>query len=145
MKKTLAILCIIFFQTIALAKSCPLTSYENRLEYRYSSRSWLICDYQNVKLISRFQHSDFETISIEYFENGMPREYNVRSQNYGGGLYLENRRYNSSGMLISHSMSSGNSGFDCYHAGGYQLNCISLQNGVQYSESVEYASQYEEN
>ena len=51
---------IAFSQILAHAAACPLTSYENRLEYRYNDSMWLICDYQGGRLQARFFHNDFE-------------------------------------------------------------------------------------
>ena len=129
----------------AFAGSCPLSSNESRLEYRYSSSSWLICDYRGGRLRSRFQHTDFESISVDYDSNGIPREYNIRSQNSGGGFYMENKKFNSSGMLVSHYLSSGNYGFECHYIGDYQLGCTSYENGQTYRASVEYVSTYDWN
>lgn len=63
----------------------------------------------------------------------------------GGGLYMENKKYNPSGMLISHYLTSGNYGYDCSYVGNYKLKCISYENGVEFYSSTEYASQYEGN
>lgn len=146
MKKLLAIFgMIVFSQMLASAASCPLTSYESRLEYRYSDSMWLICDYRSGRLQTRFFHNDFESTSIDYFPNGMPREYNLRSQNMGGGLYVVNKKYNQSGMMISNSQMSGSSGYECTYAGNYQLRCISYDSGVDFYSSTEYASQYDGN
>ena len=146
MKKVLVIVSfLLLWQIQVQAASCPLSSYESRLEYRYSNSFWLICDYQNGRLVSRFQHNGSETESIDYHSNGMPREYNLRTTNMGGGLYAENKKYNQSGMLIGHSLISGNYGYDCSYAGNSRLKCISFENGVSYYASVEYASQYEGN
>ena len=95
--------------------------------------------------MSRFQHNGSETESIDYYSNGIPREYNLRTTNMGGGLYAENKKYNQSGMMIGHSLISGNYGYDCSYAGNSSLKCISFENGVSYYASVEYASQYEGN
>ena len=133
-------------QVQSWAASCPLSSYESRNEYDYNGAR-LICDYQNGILRSRFwnNYADGKTISIDYYSNGMPREYNLSGRNIGGGLYIENKKYNSSGMLISRSVLSGNSGYECSYAGGYRLRCLDYKSGVNYDDSVEYASQYEGN
>ena len=136
---------IAFSQILAHAAACPLTSYENRLEYRYSDSMWLICDYQGGRLKARFFHNDFESTSIDYFSNGIPKEYNLRSQNMGGGLYVVNKKYNPSGMMIANYQMSGASGYDCSYVGNYQLKCISYDSGIDFYSSTEYASQYEGN
>ena len=136
---------VVITHTITFAASCPLTSDEPRLEYHYSGSARLICDYLNGRLQTRFWHNENDSETREYYSNGMPREYNLRAQNMGGGLYLENKKYNQSGMLISHYLMSGNYGFDCVYAGDYQLKCRDWESGIDYYTSVEYASQYEGN
>ena len=145
MKKILIVVALLMFsQMQAWALSCPLTSYENRKEFQYNGVR-LICDYRNGSLSSRFQQNGSESESIDYYSNGMPREYNLRSTNMGGGLYISNKKYNSSGMMIHNTLMSGSYGYECSHAGGYRMKCISYENGADYDSSVEYASQYEGN
>lgn len=146
MKKIFTFFIFVLSQVQSWAASCPLSSYESRNEYDYNGAR-LICDYQNGILRSRFwnNYADGKTISIDYYSNGMPREYNLSGRNIGGGLYIENKKYNSSGMLISRSVLSGNSGYECSYAGGYRLRCLDYKSGVNYDDSVEYASQYEGN
>ena len=83
---------LVLFQVQSWAGSCPLSSYESRNEYDYSGAR-LICDYQNGVLRSRFlnNYAAGETTSIDYHPNGMPREYNFRGRNIGGGFYSENK------------------------------------------------------
>ena len=83
--------------------------------------------------------------TMEYYSNRMPKEYHLRSQNAGGGLYLESKKYNPAGMLFDYYLKSGTYGFDCVYAGDYQLKCRDLESGIDYYTSVEYASQYEGN
>lgn len=145
MKKVITIITILMLSQIqAWALSCPLTSYESRKEYKYNGVR-LVCDYHNGRLSSRFQQNGSETESIDYYSNGMPREYNLRSSNMGGGLYILNKRYNSSGMMVHNSLISGSYGYECTHTGGYRMKCVNYENGVGYASSVEYASQYEGN
>lgn len=145
MKKVITVITILLLSQIqAWALSCPLTSYESRTEYKYNGVR-LVCDYRNGILSSRFQQNGSETESIDYYSNGMPREYNLRSSNMGGGLYISNKRYNSSGMMVHNSLISGSYGYECSHVGGYRMKCISYENGIDYDASVEYASQYEGN
>lgn len=145
MKKVITIITILMLSQIqAWALSCPLTSYESRKEYKYNGVR-LVCDYHNGRLSSRFQQNGSETESIDYYSNGMPREYNLRSTNMGGGLYMSNKKYNSSGMMFYNSLISGSYGYECNHTRGYRMKCISYENGVDYDASVEYASQYEGN
>ena len=100
MKKVITIITILMLLQIqAWALSCPLTSYESRKEYKYNGVR-LVCDYHNGRLSSRFQQNGSDTESIDYYSNGMPREYNLRSTNMGGSLYMSNKKYNSSGMMF---------------------------------------------
>ena len=137
---------IVLSQVQSWAGSCTLSSYESRNAYDYSGAR-LICDYQNGVLRSRFlnNYTAGETPSIDYYPNGMPREYNFRGRNIGGGFYSENKKYNSSGMLISRSVLSGSSGYECSYVGRYRLRCLDYNSGDNYEESVEYVSQYEGN
>lgn len=145
MKKMLnAILLLTLSQMQAWALSCPLTSYENRKEFQYNGVR-LVCDYRNGNLSSRFQLNGSETETIDYNSNGMPRKYNLLSTNMGGGLYMENKKYNSSGMMFYNSLMSGSYGYECSHTSGYRMKCIDYENGVDFDASVEYASQYEGN
>lgn len=48
-------------------------------------------------------------------------------------------------MMIYNSLISGNYGYECSHARGYRMKCVSYENGVGYESSVEYVSQYEWN
>lgn len=136
---------VVITHTITFAASCPLTSDEPRLEYHYSGSARLICDYLNGRLRERFEHNGYDSESMEYYSNRMPKEYHLRSQNAGGGLYLESKKYNPAGMLFDYYLKSGTYGFDCVYAGDYQLKCRDLESGIDYYTSVEYASQYEGN
>lgn len=135
---------VVLSQMQVWALSCPLTNNESRREYQYNGVR-LICDYRNGYLISRFQQNGSETESIDYYPNGMPREYNLRATNMGGGLYMSNKKYNASGMMIYNSLISGSYGYECTHTRGYFMKCVSYENGVGYESSVEYASQYDGN
>ena len=129
----------------ALAQPCPLYSDESKKKFQYSGSSWLDCNYQNGRLRSRFRNIDFESTSIDYYSNGIPKEYNLRSKNFSGELYWENKKYNPSGMLIYHMerRGGGKLRFECFHAGGYRLKCHDFVSDVDYDVSVEYVSGYE--
>lgn len=98
----------------------------------------MVCDYRNGNLSSRFQQNGSETETIDYYSNGMPREYNLVTTNMGGGLYMENKKYNSSGMMFYNSLMSGSYGYECIHTSGYRMKCISYENGVDFDASVEW-------
>lgn len=145
MKKIILItVFVVFFQSSVFALSCPTSSNERRKEYNYNGVH-LVCDYQNGFLQSRFQQNAGETESVDYYSNGMPREYNLRTTNMGGGFYASNKKYNSSGMMVNDYLISGNSGYECTYAGRGRMKCVSFENGVGYESSVEYVSQYEWN
>lgn len=145
MKKIILItVFVVFFQSSVFALSCPTSSNERRKEYNYNGVH-LVCDYQNGFLQSRFQQNAGETESVDYYSNGMPREYNLRTTNMGGGFYASNKKYNSSGMMVNDYLISGNYGYECTNAGRGRMKCVSFENGVGYESSVEYVSQYEWN
>lgn len=129
----------------ALAQPCPLYSDESKKRFQYSGSSWLDCNYQNGRLRSRFRNIDFESTSIDYYSNGIPKEYNLRSKNFRGELYWENKKYNPSGMLIYYEWYSGEPKRECIHAGGYRLKCYSFDSDIDYDDPVEYVSEYEFN
>lgn len=135
-------------QTLAFAASCPLTSYERFLDYRDGYSASLRCGYANGRLSFRMytyngSGNTSYSITIEYFSDGMLKDYTYRGSNMGGGYYSENKHYNPSGMLIKKDVINGRAGYSCSYAGSYRLRCEDYDG--TYYESVEYASQYEGN
>ncbi|PBC66614.1 hypothetical protein SAMN05720469_11636 [Fibrobacter intestinalis] len=88
MKNFTRIAIFIFVQMYVFAK-CPVSSDESRLRYDYGPSVWLICDYQNGRLISRFLHQFYEVTTVDYYSNGLPKEYNLRSINGRGSCILK--------------------------------------------------------
>ena len=149
MKKILiAVSIFILSQMQVLAGSCPLSSDERWLDYKDGYYGHLRCGYSNGWLSSRSYiytgsgRTAYEIIT-EYYSNGMLKRYTYRGSNMGGGLYIESRSYNPSGMLIEKDVVNGQAGYSCNYAGNYRLRCDDYSGS--YYESVEYASQYEGN
>lgn len=136
---------ILIFQAYTMAGLCPVSNNESRLEYKLDSSSWVVCDYRNGKLQSVFHGYNSSAEHTTYFPNGIPMEYHLNSQNSGGGIYIIDKKYNSSGMLISDYLQSSDSGYECLYAGNYQLKCTSFDNGIIYYAPIEYVSQYDWN
>jgi hypothetical protein len=141
-------LVLVLSQTLVCAASCPLTSYERFLDYKDGYSASLRCGYASGKLSFRMYtyHGSGNTsysITVDYYSDGMLKEYTYRGSNMGGGYYSENKSYNPSGMLIKKDVINGRAGYSCTYAGNYRLRCEDYDG--TYYESVEYASQYEGN
>ena len=148
MKKLIVMLISFLAQTQIMAASCPLTSYERFIDYEDGLNANLRCGYENGRLsFRRYTYNSLgnysNSITIEYFSNGMLKSYRESGSNMGGGLYTEYKRYNPSGMLIQKDVINGRAGYSCVYAGNYRLRCEDYDG--TYYEVVEYASQYEGN
>jgi len=145
MKKLIVASIAVLVQMQVWAHSCPLSSDEIEKKYQWTG-GFLSCEYQDNGWLSyRYQLNEGEEEWVRYYSNGIPKEYHLSATNHGGGAYLSSKKYNSSGMLIYIFFMSGNYGYECRHYRGYSMKCVSLENGVDYDASVEYASQYEGN
>ena len=108
-----------------------------------------------MRLVSRtYSYNAYDkrhsyTTVVDYFSNGIVKEYAKYGSNMGGELYIEQRKYNTSGMLIDINVTSGSSsGYRCRYANGDQLQCVGWGEFDFFTnqyKSVEYASQYDWN